>query len=268
MKFSLLSFNTLGTPFFAPNITLRYQAIAQTIAQQNLDIVCFQEVVTYYHVFQLKKYLKMYPHFVYKKSLFGPKGGLLIASKVPIASWSFKPFTSFGSFKNKSFYSNLLQNGMLICTLKDLPLVLLNTHTVSDFEFEWSPTNHLYRYVKSQVEQIIKEITAQTSEGKRIIAMGDFNMKKNSRLYKYLLDQTKASDVFKKDSFPTYHSERLNYKFNGKTSERIDFVLLTGLKTSSVVSQSYVFDKQVRLANKKTSYLSDHIGLKVDFDIV
>jgi len=267
MKFSLLDFNTQGTPFYSPDLTLRYKKFSELIATEDPDIICFQEVSTYYHLFLLKKHLK-YPFFLYEKFFHGPKGGLVIASKIALEKVAFKKFVTLGSLKDISFWSQVVQNGMLICKCKDRPLFIINTHTFSDFEFEWSPTNHLYRFVKSHIEQIVTEINSLTLQGNKLIVAGDFNMKKNSRLYKYILEQTKALDVFKKDSFPTYYRERLNYKFKGKTSERIDFIFLNNIKATQILTTAHVLDKQVKLANKKLSYLSDHIGLKVNFDIV
>src|SRR5258706_706466 len=157
MKFSLLNFNTLGTPFFAPDLTLRYKKLSELLNEDRPDIICLQEVVTYYHLNLLKKYLD-YPYFSYKKFLPGPAGGLVIVSKLPVENIAYKNFAAHGSFKNRSYYSKFVQNGLLVCTMKDIPLLIANTHTVTDFEFDWSPENQLYQYVESQVEQIAREV--------------------------------------------------------------------------------------------------------------
>lgn len=267
MKFSLLDFNTQGTPFFAPYLTLRYKKFCEIINKENPDIICFQEIATYYHLFLLKKYLQ-YPYFIYKKNLHGPKGGLVIVSKIPLENTSFVNFKTSLSFHGISFWSHIVKNGMLTTKIKNTDTTIINTHTFSDFEFDWSPTNKLYRFVKLQVEQITNEIKNRVDKKQDIILTGDFNLKKNSQLYKYLVKETKLTDVFGDTSFPTYYRERLDYKFKGKTSERIDFIFYKGSKQKlKILSRSHLFEKQERLANKKLSFLSDHIGLKVNFQI-
>ena len=269
MKLSLLDFNTFGTPFFSPNITVRYQHIAQTINEEAPDIVCLQEVQSYYHLFLLKKYLTAYPHLIYKKYTYGPKGGLVIASKVPFEDVKYKSFTELGSFRNISFYTRLLQNGMLICKLKDVPVTIINTHLVSDFEFDWSTQNKLYETVQAQVEQTTHEVNRIAKKGHSVIITGDFNMKKKAKLYDFFLDQTKAKDAFAQATEPTYYKDRLKYRFNGKSSERIDFIFMKDLaKHLKIQKTSQLFEHQVTLSKDKRSYLSDHIGLKVDFDTV
>ncbi|HZE86796.1 MAG TPA: endonuclease/exonuclease/phosphatase family protein [Methylomirabilota bacterium] len=268
MQLSLLNFNTLGTPFFAPFITKRYQAFAKIINENPLDILCLQEVATYYHLSLLRKYLQGFPFVAYEKQLYGPQGGVVIFSKIPFEKIYFQSFSALGSFKNLSFYTRLLRNGMLIVKLKNLPFTLMTTHLVSDFEFDESPTNHLYPYVKNQVEEVIQQVNNISKDNTSILVTGDFNLKKHSKLYKTLLQKTKVTDVFP-EKFPTYYRERLDYKFKGKTSERIDFVFIKEReKNIRVLAHSYLFDKKEQISNKKLNYLSDHIGLKINFDIV
>lgn len=262
MQLSVVTFNTQGTPFFSPDITARYKTFSKLLNKENPDIICFQEIATYYHLWLLKKYLN-YPYFIYKNSFHGPKGGLVIASKVPLEYAGFKNFTTLGSFNNISFISRIVQNGMLLATVKDQSLLIINTHTFSDFEFEWSPTNQLYRYVKAQVEQIASEVKEQKDNYDNLILTGDFNMKKNSRLYKYLLKETGVTDIFKTESIPTYYKERLDYKFPGKISDRIDFIFITSKTKKKVTSTNrHLFTEKVLLSNKTKSFLSDHIGLQ------
>lgn len=260
MQISILNFNTLGTPFYARNIRLRYKKICEIIKKEQPDIVCLQEVATYFHLFLLKKYLP-YPYYSYKKAFQGPKGGLVIFSKIPLHTTLYKTFSTLGGLKDISLWSRIIQNGMLITNLNDIPVTIINTHTFTDFEFEWSPQNRFYRYVKAQVEQIASEVNKQKQQ--YILLTGDYNMKKNSTLYKFLVKQTKVIDIFHTFSSPTYFKDRLDYKFAGKSSERIDFIFLKNHKKKiGVLSREELFTKEVLLANKKKSYLSDHIGLK------
>ena len=268
MKFSLLTFNTQGTPLYSPYIRERYKKFSGMINKTNPDIICFQEISTYYNLFLLKKYLK-YPYFYFKPFLHAPKGGLVIASKIPLVDIAFVDYKTNLPVRGVSFWSHVIRNGMLTARIKDTSTTIVNTHTFSDFEFEWSTTNKLYRFVKTQIEQLATQINKLSDNEQSIIMVGDLNSKKNSTLYKYLLHTTKMIDIFGDTSSPTYYKDRLDYKFRGKTSERIDHVLLKSNKNKiKTTSRSHLFNDQERLANKKNSYLSDHIGLLVSFDIV
>ncbi|MBI5122787.1 endonuclease/exonuclease/phosphatase family protein [Candidatus Roizmanbacteria bacterium] len=267
MKLSLINLNTQGTPFFAKDLTLRYKKIAELLNQENPDIVCLQEVSTYYHLFLLKKYLK-YPNFIYKNFFHGPKGGLLIVSKLPIEKMIFKRFDKLGSLNNISFFSHIVQNGLLMAKIKDQPIVIINAHTFSDFEFDWSQTNKYYEHVEDEVKQTASEINTLVNQKKTVIIAGDFNMKKDSTLYKDFLQKTGATDTFNSETSPTYYNDRLDYKFKGKISARIDFVFVNeGKKKIKIASHSPMFNKEYPITDKKLSYLSDHIGLQVKFDI-
>ena len=269
MKFSLLSFNTQGTPFFSPDLTLRYKKFCELINKDGPDIICFEEITNYYNLFLLKKYLKNYPHFIYKPFFHAPKGGLVIVSKIPLTDVQFVSFVRNESFRDMSFMAHVIKNGMLMARIKDTDLTIINAHTFTDFEFDWSPENQLYRFVKVQIEQVAAEVNRLVDKGQSVILTGDLNSKKNSRLYKYVLSETKMTDVFAKESISTYFIDRLDYKFKGKISARIDIVFLKDLtKKINVLSYAHLFNEKYKLANKKQSYLSDHIGLKVNFDIV
>jgi endonuclease/exonuclease/phosphatase family metal-dependent hydrolase len=269
MKFSLLDFNTLGTPVFARDITKRYKKITEIIDESQIDVVCLQEVSTYYHLSLLKKYIRTYP-FLYKQNyVYGPRGGLVILSKMPLEDITYINFASLGSLKNLSFYTHLIKNGILSAKIEGHPVQILNTHLVTDWEFEWSPQNLYYNTVQTQVREVIKHVMHLTKKGQSVLLMGDFNMKKHSLLYDELIEKTKMKDIFEKETSPTYFIERLDYKFKGKTSERIDFIFVKEEKAKvKATPRGHMMDKQERLINGKLSYLSDHIGLRADIEIV
>lgn len=269
MKFSLLDFNTFGTPVFARDITKRYNKIAKIIDESQIDIVCLQEVSTYYHLSLIKKYIKTYPYLYHKKYIYGPRGGLIILSKMPLEDISYHDFSNLGSLKNLSFYTHLIKNGILKAKIKGYPLYILNTHLVTDWEFEWSPQNHYYVTVQTQVREVIKQVKHLIVDKKSVLLMGDFNMKKHSKLYEELIAETTMSDVFHKETTPTYFHERLDYKFQGKTSQRIDFLFVKEEKAKIRVSNpKHMFNEKVKLENGSMSYLSDHIGLRAEIEVI
>ena len=264
---SFLTFNTFGRPLFAPKTKQRYKKIAKTVTESGIDIACFQEVSTYYHLSLLKKYLPDYPYCGYKKFIYGPKGGVVIFSKLPFEETSYTSYSSLGGFKNISLYSHLLRNGMLVCKLKDMPLYIINTHLTTDFEFKWSAQNRFYNFVRLQVEEAAV-LMNELAKDYAVIMAGDFNMAKDAALYLTLLETTNAKDLFQKFSFPTYHNDRLTHRLIGKTSDRIDFVFLKQEKEKVTnVMPTHMFESQMKLNDGTMSYLSDHVGLKITFSL-
>lgn len=269
MTFSLITFNTLGTPVFAPDITARYKKIAEIINEQNIEIVCLQEIQTYYHLYLFKKYLKDFPYVIYQKFLYGPKGGLVIFSKIPLNNPHFREFSTLGEFSNISFYSQILRNGILTCEVKNTPLTIATTHLTCDYFFDWSPKNQLYKNVEEQVRDIIDEITPILKKDDSLILAGDFNTKKDGRLYTSLLKETHLIDAFADMESPTYDPTRIHYTFMANRSARIDHLFYAkGKAQVKIRHHEQIFDKKEPIKEGKISHLSDHIGLKVDFDIV
>ncbi len=265
MRLSCLCFNLLGAPFIAPRTSLRFKKIAEIIESSQVNIVCLQEVMTYYHLFLLKRHLPSYTNVLYKKFFYGPKGGLVIFSKIPLEKVAYKTYSKLGNFKNKSIYSKFVRNGVLLCKVKNMPLFILNTQVITDFEFDWSSQNRFYQSVSSQVDEAAKIINNLSEKGHAVLAAGDFNIAKGAKLYLDFLNNSKAVDLFGHYSHPTYYRDRLNYLFKGKKSDRIDFIFLKNNKRKiDVISTSHILDKEVRLPNGSESFLSDHIGLKVD----
>jgi endonuclease/exonuclease/phosphatase family metal-dependent hydrolase len=262
-SFSLLSFNTLGTPFFAPSITDRYKKMAEFIETSGIDVVCLQEVTTYYHVHLLKKFLKSYPYQVYKKFFLGPKGGLVIFSKLPLESVRYDGFSELGSLTT---YTRYLRNGVLSCRLKNFPIRIMNTHLISDFEYKSSLKNPYYIYLKKQVQEasILMSRFAKTEDS--VVMVGDFNLTYEDPAYKDLISSTKAKDLFAKDTSPTYFGDRYNWKYNTEGSVRIDYIfLLDKYDRISVESLDHAFTDKVQITPKTRNYLSDHIGLLAKF---
>lgn len=257
---SLLNFNTLGTTFFAPDIKKRYQAIAAQIKAMDIDLICFQEITTYYNLRLIKKYLRNYPYCHYKKHFIGPKGGLVIFSKLPIEKTSYHRYASLGSYKNITFYTRLIRNGILMCTLKDIPLVVMNTHLVSDFSFSEDENNVLYMLLKRQLYDAAEVVN--TIQDKAVLLTGDFNMARDLSIYTTFLQKTGMKDYFTDKNTPTYDPKRIHYRFVGERAAIVDYIFLKHNTTKfDKIHTGHVFDQKVTLSNNKVTYLSDHIGL-------
>ncbi len=264
---SLLNFNTLGTIFFAPNITKRYKKIAEEITKRDIDIVHLQEISTYFNLSILKKHMHAYPYCIYKKGVVGPKGGLVIFSKYPIKNIHYYTYNALGSYRNVTFYTKLIRNGILSCDLTDIPLKLMNTHLVTDFNSALSPDNNFYYLVEGQIMETICEVK-RAHDKNAVIISGDFNMSPQSPLYKKFRGQTGCIDPFSTKPHDTYYPDRIDYTFKAAASAQIDYIFLAQkTKKFDTIETDYMFEEKVRLDRKHTSYLSDHSGLFIRFSL-
>jgi len=269
MKLSLINFNTLGTPLFAPHITKRYQALTKRLLITDATIICLQEVATYYHLFLLKKALKKgYPYLCYQPFFYGPKGGVVIFSQVPLTNCSYQSFHSLGQFTNISFYSKLLRNGLLHCQIAGKDLTIITTHLLCDFSFDESSPNKLHQQVVNQVDEVITNINYLKKTHKNIILCGNFNVVKNSLLYKRIMQKTNLLDVFKDIDTPTYFPDRIPFAFKAEKPLQIDHCFYySHSQTIKILSQNLIFEKKEQLSPKEKGVLSDHLGLQITFQI-
>jgi endonuclease/exonuclease/phosphatase family metal-dependent hydrolase len=259
-KISLLTFNTLGTPIFAPDIIKRDSKIATLINEASYDVVCLQELFTYIQLAIFKKKLTNYPYCVYEKNLFGPRGGLVIFSKHPLVEKSdFSYSHPKGAFV--PFYTTLAQPGMLSAIVKPFAIRIVTTHLSSDNEHNLTPKNKLYNLIRSQSEEAANVINRYTKQAESVVVAGDFNIAKGSVLYQSFLQNTALTDIYAKEVQPTYDPERVQF-FYRAPADRCDFIFIDPReKRIRTETLSYAFQKQEYLSNGKKSHLSDHIGL-------
>lgn len=153
IKLSILSFNTLGTPFFAPDIKKRFNKAAEIINAADIDIVCLQELFLYHHLSIFKNKLTNFQYCNFDKNIFGPRGGLAIFSKLPLTQGKFTRF----KYPKKiaiPFYTKIAQHGILSATIEPFSIQIAVSHLSSDTVHNLSPKNRLYDLIKTQSEQL------------------------------------------------------------------------------------------------------------------
>lgn len=262
---SILSLNMFGTPFHPQQIIRslmrnavrkRFSAIAEIIAHLNTDVLLLQEVHDYPHLLFLKKLLPMYPHIAYRHMLYGPRGGLVIFSKLPLTSIHYYDFQTKGKLHNKSITGHLSMKGILQARLKQENLWIINTHLTQNSDHDFTSTNRYVPILLSQLHQLAVHINIIKDRGGNLILGGDFNMPKDTKFYKDFLGVTNLKDAFPRDSFPTYHESFLP---KGKYVGRVDYIFVTnGIKT---LKKSYILKKPLRDHSGELFYASDHMGL-------
>ena len=105
---SLISFNTMGLfnfdsfkGFFSSiNLVKRQNKIVEVLAKQNADIIALQEVHTYAFLKKLRSKLTSHKYVAYKHLFYGPRGSLVIFSKLPLEQIKYVDFQDRGALFN------------------------------------------------------------------------------------------------------------------------------------------------------------------------
>lgn len=259
---SVISFNTCGAPLLSKKIKERYTRLATILNSSQSDILSLQEVHTYKHLRILKRMLTAYPYVMYKKYLYGPRGGLVMFSKLPIENCEYSNFQKRGSLLNRSAVAKLTRNGVLLAKLSGFPIYILNTHLTPNTDLDWSMTNRMSPFTYSQLMHIAEMTDALVSMNNEVIITGDFNTPKGSELYEAFMDSSQVEDVFADFDTSTKIPEM---SLTGKDLERIDYIFLTqGNARADISSKDHLFE-QKQPVDGEMAYLSDHIGLKTEF---
>jgi len=265
----IVNLNTFGFPLLNFSIKERYKKLAMFLEKENrqINIINFQEVFTYFTLQILKKELTSYPYIIYKKSFFGPKGGLVCFSKYPIEEFRFIPFPkkifSLNSPHLLPFLFN--NNGFLVLYLSIIPLVIINTHITSNLKGDWSKQDDLYQQQKNELKTITTFITDFARKKIPVVFSGDFNIPADSNLYKEFVKNLYIKDIFSPIRKATFHQEFLPPK---REAQCVDYIfLICSGKNVQLVKRDYLFNEKVHFSNGQMGYLSDHVGLytKVTF---
>jgi len=247
------------------DVMKRLPETAKVLSEQDVDIIALQEVHTYLILNLLRKKLSAYPYVLYKKYIYGPRGGLVIFSKLPVENFQYINFEQRGAFTNSSLVAHIIKNGVLMCKLKNSPLYILNTHLTPNLDFNWTEKNRFYNFLNSQLEQIASIVNTLISNKYNVVVAGDFNTSKDSNLYKHFLSKSNLIDIFEKFNSPTLHQV---YLAKNKKAKRIDYIFLRAVNSKPEIKmKEHIFTKKYSLGNGKMRYLSDHLGLKTEISI-
>ncbi len=269
---TVVSFNAYGAPFhprriirtFLRNkVRKRFRIIADFFENDDADVIALQEVFTYPHLFLLKKLLPQYPYVIYQKFIYGPRGGLVLFSKIPLTRYSYIDFEKKGVWWNKSITGPLTRKGVLIAKLTDCPLYILNTHLTQNSDHDWDTTNRYASYLQNQLAQFVGIIRLLRGSMASILVAGDFNLPHDSVYYKEFLEAAKLVDPFKKETFSTYHQSFLP---EGEHLGRIDYIFTGSNGNLKVKKTDHIFTDKM-LIDGKLQYVSDHVGLKLRLSI-
>jgi sphingomyelin phosphodiesterase 2 len=256
---TVASLNTLGIPRPGARLPQRYAAIGAGFEAGAADVVCLQEVLTWWHLRLLVRAMPSFRSVSYRRSLTGPAGGLVTFSRPPVSGVGYRPFGRPPRAPRPSArlpVRTRLQmgtKGALVIRLEKPGVCVVNTHPLSNSDGDWSAANRFYPLHRAQLDALTEVL--RRVEGPAVVC-GDFNIDRDSALFGGFLDETGLSDTFGGTCPPTFRAE---YLPPGEMPHCIDFILASD--QVGTVATGLLFPGKEPLPGG-LAYVSDHIGLQ------
>lgn len=250
----MVTLNTRGIPLTGSRLAARYRVIGARLDAGDADVVCFQEVLTWWHLRLLARRLRSFPHVCYRPWLAGPAGGLVTFSRRPVSGTYYRGFGVPSRARGISGWTRFRAGlkGALVTRLDGPGVSVISTHPISNRDGDWSPAGRFYPLHRAQLAALTGVLGRVAGP---VVVCGDFNVDRDSALFGDFMAGTGLVDAFEGGCPPTFRAE---YLPAGETPHCIDFVLTTAeVKTSAA---TLVFAGKEPLPGGP-GWVSDHIGL-------
>jgi endonuclease/exonuclease/phosphatase family metal-dependent hydrolase len=231
--------------------------MGEFLEASDVEVVNFQEVLSYYHLRQLTKHLPSFRHAVHRHSAVGPASGLVTMSRRQPARKGYKrfplpPARLTAPLPRLSRFKAPLK-GILMTRLDEPDVWVVNTHLLANLDGDWSEENRYYPLHRHQLATLACVLD---SVAEPLIVSGDFNIARDSSLFEGFTAESRLVDAFGGDCPPTFHPEYLG---PGKSSHCIDFLMFSG-ETIEAEHARLIFTDKVPMASGP-DFASDHLGL-------
>jgi endonuclease/exonuclease/phosphatase (EEP) superfamily protein YafD len=248
---TISTLNTRGIPLTGSQLAGRYAVIGAGFDAGDADVVCCQEVFTYWHLRLLVGRMRSFRQVSYRPGTAGPAGGLVTFSRRPVSGTRFRRFGRPPPAPGVPFLSRFRarSTGALVTRVDRPELCVINTHPIANHDGDWSAANRYYPLHRAQLGVLARVVS---EAGPRAVVCGDFNVSRESSLFDGFTAATGLADAFAGTCPPTFRAE---YLPAGATTHCIDFILTAGEVTAD--NAALVFAGKERLG-----YVSDHIGLR------
>lgn len=224
-------------------------------------VVCFQEALTYYHLRLLTERMPSFRHVLYKRTLAGPAGGVVIFSRLPADSVWYRrfPLSMPDGVPMQTAITSLLK-GMLVTRLA-CGTCVVNVHTVANIDGDWSPDNRFAGFQRRQLNAVAN-LARGVARDHPVVVCGDCNVSRDSGLWREFIAKSGLSDAFKGQCPPTFRAE---YLPPSRIPQCIDFILASDRVATT---ESRVILEGRHQLPLGPGYLSDHVGLSARTEIV
>lgn len=264
-EFSLLSLNTFGIPFYLG--WSRLARLARQLDRSQVTAICLQEVQQNAYAPLVRRNLTAYPHHIFERHRYAPKGGLAVFSHLPITRHRFDVYQDRGAWHSISIADWALYKGILSIhlNLDGQSIVVLNTHMNANYSGVWLRENPLSRIQSRQVDQLIQKIHS-IPEDTLLIVCGDLNFPRSSFLYEELITGGRLVDPLVDDQRSTYRPFPL---VPAKWKIPLDYVLYRQCAGTTLnVSADVIEIEDTTKQHNVQRFLTDHnaLMLRLEWD--
>jgi endonuclease/exonuclease/phosphatase family metal-dependent hydrolase len=263
--FSLLSLNTFGIPFYLG--WGRLSRLTRLLDSLPVAAICLQEVQQNSYAPLLQRGLTSYPHTIYERHHYAPKGGLAVFSRLPLVQHQFEVYQERGTWLSIGFADWALYKGILSVNLEvdGLPITVMNTHMNANYSGIWHRANPMTQIQERQVQQLNRAIQL-LPERALVIVCGDLNFPKTSFLYEELVSPNNLIDPLSGDERSTYRPFPL---VPSKWNTSLDYMLVRQPAQMNIEVKADVVeieDSAKKIAVQR--FLTDHnaLMLKITWD--
>jgi endonuclease/exonuclease/phosphatase family metal-dependent hydrolase len=257
---AIVSLNRRGVPPIGSNLAGRYAVVATALDVGDGDVVCFQEVLSWWHLRLLVRRMRSFRHVSFRSSVAGPAGGLVTFSRLPVSDSAYRGFGVPPATAGISRATRLLAGtkGVLITRLTRPGLCVINTHPVANRDGDWSPAGRFYPLHDAQLAVVARVVRGVAGPA---VVCGDFNVDRQSSLFDAFVADAGLADAFQGSCPPTFRAE---YLPAGAAPRCIDFILTAG--EINAEAAALVFAGKEPMPGGP-GYVSDHIGLRASLVI-
>jgi sphingomyelin phosphodiesterase 2 len=243
------------------HLSARCKEIGRAMEASDAHVVCFQEALTYYHLRLLAERMPSFRHVLFKRTLAGPAGGVVTFSRLSADSVWYRrfPLSAPKGVTVRTAITSLLK-GMLVTRLA-CGACVVNVHPVANTDGDWSPDNRYTRFQRRQLNAVAC-LTRDMARHYPVVACGDFNVSRDSGLWREFIAGSGLSDAFKGRCPPTFRAE---YLPPSRVPQCIDFILASDRVTTT---EARVILEGRHQLPRGPGYLSDHVGLSAHAEIV
>ena len=243
--FSVLTLNCLwhGAP------RQRLAAIAPLLDASRNDFLCLQEIVLGRHVRLLENALPAYRPAVCQRLALWVTGGLVSFARHPVERSAFEAFDECGQWWTMGAADRLLRKGFLVSWVRrdGLPVVVVNTHLLANYDEDWSPENRFARQQRSELDQLSAALTLLDPAALLVVA-GDLNVPGDNSMFRDFIARCGLRDAFAGDPGQARRIDHILYRHPSGGELRVD--------------ARYRFTDPLRLADGRTMRASDHLAVE------
>lgn len=256
--FELVTINCFGV--IAPNTGRRLRTLGRELDALAVDVVCLQEVQSHRMRKLLTEACSRYPAHAFARLPYAPRGGLMIFSRHAELCSQFTRYDRRDGWFGLSAADRLLKKGVLTVELSlgGRRVIVLNTHLSANYRGDWTSDNTYTRAERSQLEQLARMVAALPAEALVIVA-GDFNVPRDSALYRDFIAASGLHDPLASDRRPTY---RPLPGLPAHFAQPIDFALVRAPALARLsICSDLCFQEPLPFVRGGQGFLSDHYGV-------